>query len=139
VKGFDIRVPANDRARLDWSLAARFDCQAVLPPGLDVVRSVLEEIDVMWLERGAGRLHALFEVEHSTPVYSGLLRFNDILLASPGLGVRFTVVSNDERRSLFTRQLNRSTFRMSRLAEYCTFMEYASVFGWHRRLTQKQA
>lgn len=136
VKGFDIWVPANDRVKLDWSLAGRFDCQGVLPPGLDVVRSILEEIDVMWMERGAGRLHALFEVEHSTPVYSGLLRFNDILLASPGLGARFTVVSNDERRSLFTRQLSRSTFRMSRLAEYCTFMEYASVYNWHRRLQQ---
>ena len=139
VKGFDIWVPANDRAKLDWSLAGRFDCQAVLPPGLSVVKSVLEEIDVMWLERGAGKLHALFEVEHSTPIYSGLLRFNDVLLASPGFGARFTVVSNDERRSLFTRQLSRPTFRMSKLDEYCTFMEYGSVFEWHRRLTQQQS
>ena len=93
---------------------------------------------MIWLERGAGTLHALFEVEYSTPVYSGLLRFNDILLTAPNLRARFSVVSNDERRSLFTRQLNRPTFRMSKLDEYCTFMEYASVYGWHRRLTQQQ-
>jgi len=137
VKGFDIWVPANDRAKLDWSLSMRFDCRAVLPSGLDGVKSVLEEIDVMWIDRGAGKLHALFEVEHSTPIYSGLLRFNDILLTAPNLGARFSVVSNDERRALYTRQLNRPTFRMSKLDEHCNFMEYASVFGWHRRLTHQ--
>jgi type II restriction enzyme len=131
-------VPASDRTRLDWSIAKFFDCRAILPRDLDPVRFALEEIDVMWLERGAGRLHALFEVEYSTPVYSGLLRFNDILLTAPNLGARFSVVSNDERRSLFTRQLNRPTFRMSKLDEHCTFMEYASVYGWHRRLTHQE-
>ncbi len=105
------------------------------PPVLDAVRFVVEEVDVIWLERGSGRVHAMFEVEYSTPVYSGLLRFNDILLTAPNLGARFSVVSNDERRALFTRQMNRPTFRMSKLDACCTFIEYGSVFGWHRRLT----
>jgi hypothetical protein len=93
----------------------------------------------MWIERGAGRLNALFEVEHSTPVYSGLLRFNDVLLVSPQLGARFTVVSNDKRRSLFIRQLRRPTFKFSRLNEYCTFMEYGGVYNWYLRLWQSKA
>lgn len=134
IKGYDIWVPLNDRGKLDWSLTGAFNCCGVLPLGWQAVRDILAEIDVMWIERGAGRLHALFEVEHSTPVYSGLLRFNDVLLVSPQLGARFTVVSNDERRSLFTRQLNRPTFKSSRLDEYCTFLEYASVYNWHQRL-----
>jgi hypothetical protein len=138
VKGFDIYVPPNDRSKLDWSLTEIFDCRATLPFHLDVVHDILAEIDVMWIERGAGRLHALFEVEHSTPVYSGLLRFNDVLLVSPHLGARFSVVSNDKRRSLFTRQLNRPTFKVSRLAEYCTFMEYASVYSWYQRMRQSK-
>ena len=138
IKGYDVWVPSSDRGTLDWSLTSAFYCCAVLPLALDRVRKILEEIDVMWIERGAGRLHALFEVEHSTPVYSGLLRFNDILLTWPQLGARFTVVSNDERRSLFTRQLNRPTFKLSKLDGYCTFMEYASVYSWHRRLRQSQ-
>jgi hypothetical protein len=136
VKGYDIYVPPNDRSKLDWSLTDIFDCRAALPFHLDRVRDILAEIDVMWIERGAGRLHALFEVEHSTPVYSGLLRFNDVLLVSPQLGARFSVVSNDKRRSLFTRQLSRPTFKFSRLDEYCTFLEYASVYNWHQRVRQ---
>jgi type II restriction enzyme len=109
-----------------------------LPNCFNAVRAALEEIDVMWIERGAGRLRALFEVEHSTPIYSGLLRFNDVLLTSPDLGARFTIVSNDERRSLFIRQLNRPTFHVSKLDENCTFMEYASVYNWHLRLSRPQ-
>jgi len=138
VKGYDIYVPPNDRSKLDWSLTDDFDCRAALPIDLNSVQDILAEIDVMWIERGAGRLQALFEVEHSTTVYSGLLRFNDVLLVSPQLGARFSVVSNDKRRSLFTRQLSRPTFRFSRLAEYCTFMEYASVYAWYQRMRQSK-
>jgi hypothetical protein len=136
LKGYDIYVPPNDRSKLDWSLTEAFDCRAVLPFHLNRVHDILAEIDVMWIQRGASRLHSLFEIEHSTPVYSGLLRFNDVLLASPQAGARFTVVSNDKRRSLFTRQLSRPTFKSSRLAEYCTFLEYASVYNWHQRVRQ---
>jgi hypothetical protein len=137
-KGYEIWIPSNDRGKLDWLLADAFDCCAVLPLGFDRVRDILTEIDVIWIERGAGQLQALFEVEHSTPVYSGLLRFNDILLVSPQTRARFTVVSNDQRRSLFTRQLSRPTFKMSRLEEYCTFLEYGSVYSWHQRLRRPQ-
>ena len=66
-------------------------------------------------------LEGLFEVEHSTPVYSGLLRFNDVLLANPKLS-RFTIVSNERRRALFSKQVFRPTFRKSGLAELVSFL-----------------
>jgi hypothetical protein len=134
-KGYEIWIPANNRNRLDWSITRRFDCHATLPYKFASVIHILSEVDVIWIERGAGRLRALFEVEHSTPIYSALLRFNDIHLVSPEINARFSVVSNDERRSLFVRQLKRPTFTMSKLHEICTFIEYADVFGWHRRIT----
>jgi DNA modification methylase len=40
--------------------------------------------------------------------------------------------------ALFVRQLKRPTFTMSKLHEICTFIEYADVFGWHRRITGVQ-
>ena len=106
----------------------------MLPYRFGSVNYILSEIDVIWIERGAGKLRGLFEVEHSTPVYSGLLRFNDIHLVSPEIGARFSVVSNVERRSLFVRQLKRPTFRTSRLDEICTFLDYADVLRWHNRI-----
>ena len=94
---------------------------------------------MVWLDKGSGSLEALFEVEHSTPVYSGLLRFNDVHLVAPKVISRFTIVSNDTRRSLFTRQLNRPAFRASGLSDVCTFLEYVNVFGWFSRLQPQTA
>ena len=133
-KGYDVWIPLNDRSKLDWTLAPRFDCREVLPYDLVAARDSLQEVDVTWIHRGATDLKALFEVEHSSPVYSGLLRFNDIHLVAPSIRPRFSVVANDTRRSLFVRQLRRPTFQVSGLGELCTFLEYADVFGWYNRV-----
>ena len=133
-KGYDIWVPPADRERLDWTIGSRFECHLHLPQNYAEVSRILEEVDVIWLKRGANSLGARFEVEHSTPVYSGLLRLNDVHLVAPTLNPRFSIVSNEDRRDLFVRQLNRPTFRMSGLSERCTFLNYADVYGWYRRL-----
>ena len=137
LKGYDVYVPTADCGRLDWSLVQRFDVCSGVPNGYDEVRSILCEIDVLWIAQGRNRLDALFEVEHSTPVYSGLLRFNDILLAYPNVS-RFTIVSDDTRRGLFSRQLFRPTFRKSGLSEMTSFLEYINVLDWYRRLVGGQ-
>lgn len=136
IKGFEIWIPKNDRVKLDWSLTQKFSCNAEIPFEYRQIEDILSEIDVIWIERGAGRLRALFEVEHSTPIYSGLLRFNDVHLTSPSSKATYSIVSNDDRRSIFVRQLNRPTFAMSKLSENCSFLEYTNVFAWHRRLVK---
>ena len=133
-KGFDIWVPRNDRAKLDWSLTGEFQCCDLLPAGLESIRAVVQEIDVIWMHRGSGKPAALFEVEHSTSIYSGLLRFNDIHLSAPAFQPRFSIVADDVRRDAFVRQLNRPSFLRSGLNELCSFLEYANVFGWYQRL-----
>jgi hypothetical protein len=137
-KGYNVWIPRNDRNRLDWGITAKFECTATIPRGFAEIEDTLSEVDVVWVERDARRLRALFEVEHSTPVYSGLLRFNDVLLTNPSRGTTYSIVSNDDRRSLFVRQLNRPTFKVSRLAESCTFLEYPNVFTWHQRMSKSQ-
>lgn len=133
-KGFDIWIPNSDRAKLDWSITVKYRLANSLPPALDQISEIAEEIDVIWLNRGGDIPAAFYEVEHSTPIYSGLLRFNDVHLMLSNMNLRFGIVSNEERRSLFVRQLNRPTFRTSRLQEMCTFLEYRNVFGWHKRI-----
>jgi type II restriction enzyme len=133
-KGNDVWCPQADRAALDWSLTAAFPLHASLPYRFKTVEPILAEVDVVWMKRGAGGLAALFEVEHTTTIYSGLLRFNDVHLVAPELHARYSVVANEARRSLFVRQVNRPTFQRSGLAEICTFMEYENVLDWHNRL-----
>lgn len=129
-KGYDVWIPFVDRGRLDWNLTKRFSCPKELPKRYSKVIDIIREIDVLWLKRGSSDLKSIFEIEHSTPVYSGLLRFNDLHLVEPNLGARFSIVSNDERRSLFLRQINRPTFTVSRLLEVCNFLEYKDVYNW---------
>lgn len=133
-KGYDVWIPSNDRGKLDWTVAESFTCKDVLPSGFQEIERVVQEIDVIWAPRGSGEPKALFEVEHSTPIYSGLLRFNDVHLLAPRLRSRFSVVANDARRDIFVRQLNRPTFRFSGLSELCTFLDYRDVFSWFSRV-----
>lgn len=132
-KGHDIWLPRGDRGRLDWSIAREFGLAALLSGDRELA-GIASEVDVIWLKRGSGSITALFEVEHSTPIYSGLLRFNDVRIAVPELQARFSIVANDSRRSRFTGQINRPTFKASGLNELCTFLDYANVFEWHSRL-----
>ena len=132
-KGHNVWLPRSDRTRLDRNLTSPFD---LITPSLATqeLQAVASEIDVIWIRRGSGQLTALFEIEHSTPIYSGLLRFNDVRILLPTLPTRFTIVANDSRRSRFTSQLNRPTFRATKLNELCSFLDYANVFEWHKRL-----
>jgi hypothetical protein len=134
VKGHDIWYRQADRAALDWSMTEKFPLHNSLPERFKSIEPILSEVDVVWMRRGAGDLAALYEVEHTTTIYSGLLRFNDVHLVSPQLHPRFSIVSNDVRRALYVRQVNRPTFTKSGLSEICTFMQYENVLDWHNRL-----
>ena len=138
-KGYDIWIPTYDRPQLDWSIAEQFECRRVAPYGYQSVAHIIQEIDVVWLAKGSSELKALFEVEHSTSIYSGLLRFNDVHLVAPELRATFSIVANNVRRNLFVKQLNRPTFRMNGLDEVCTFLDYINVFEWYSRLRPTSA
>ena len=135
IKKYAVYVPEHDSGKLDWTLAEQFALRKSIPAGFDQVHEILSEIDVIWVARGGEAIEGLFEVEHSTTIYSGLLRFNDILLTDPKV-FRFSIVSNETRRSLFSRQLFRPTFRKSGLAELTSFLEYSNVLDWHTRLAK---
>jgi hypothetical protein len=134
-KGYDVFVPPRDVIQLDWKLAIQFEIQDDVPKGFDEAERILREIDVIWMTPGRNEVQGLFEVEHTTTIYSGLLRFNDALLTAPNIS-RFVVVSNESRRSIFARQVFRPTFRRSGLSELASFLDYANVFNWHARCTR---
>ena len=137
-KEYDVWIPRNDRTKLGWASLKPFKIRAELPATYELAMSALEEVDVVWAQRGSNALTAMFEIEHSTPIYSGLLRFNDIHLVSPrDLAPRFTVVAGNERRGLFVKQLNRPTFQASGLHKLCNFMDYSNVYHWLNRITRE--
>ena len=130
--GHAVHVPRADRGLLDSPFMD--DCRlADSPPQGSGFRSPsLDYIDVLWLHSTRNELAAAFEVEHSTPIYSGLLRFNDVHLdlKLPRAGI----VASTERADVFYRQIARRTFRASGLDEVCRFYSYADVYAWYGRL-----
>ena len=114
--GFDVWIAGNDRGRAYASGRLGDGCLTQLgsaaQPALDSVRL----IDVVWLDTTTGQVAAAFEVEHSTSIYSGIVRMLDLALgAAIGTGGTLFLVAPDDRREDVMRQLRRPAF--SRVAE----------------------
>jgi type II restriction enzyme len=112
--GFDVWIAANDRARETPTGQLSDGCLEVLPdavataPGADAIRL----IDVLWLERAEPRVAAAFEVEHTTSIYSGIIRLLDLALGAPGHATRgLFLVAPDDREEEVRAQLARPAFR----------------------------
>lgn len=72
-------------------------------------RGVAEQIDALWL-RGS-TVVAAFEVEDSTPVYSGLARETDLVRAIENIGIRVFIVAPETKVDKVKNEFNRAIFR----------------------------
>lgn len=115
--GFEVHVAVNDRGREYAGGRLGDGCCSELPlvgagPGMDAVRL----IDVLWLRRetsgdGAPGVAAAFEVEHSTSIYSGIVRLLDLALGVPsGAATGLYLVAPDARQEDVRTQLARPAF-----------------------------
>jgi type II restriction enzyme len=111
--GFQVWVAANDRGRAYGGGRLGDGCLEALPealaggPGADAVRL----IDVLWLEGGTGRVAAAFEVEHTTSIYSGIVRLLDLALGAAAESARgLFLVAPDDREEDVRAQLARPAF-----------------------------
>ena len=129
--GFKIWIPRTDRSRISELIQEkeRESLLESLPPNNDIATlSTIEQIDVLWL-RGRWIARA-FEVEHTTAVYSGLLRMADLLALQPNMDIRLHIVAPDERREKVFREMQRPVFSLLErgpLSKSCTFVSYESV------------
>jgi hypothetical protein len=92
----------------------------------DRTRTVMKNIDVIWFRRGTGHPVRFFEIEHSTSVYSGLLRMNDVMIDFP-ITEAFIVGDGEKTQRKFEREIARRTFEQSRLKDVTRFLRYDQV------------
>jgi len=130
-KGFDIWYPLKDRNSLDFSILINSKIEKKLPSYSKEIDDIISEVDIIWLD--STKPISLFEVEHSTPVYSGLLRFNDILLTI-GEVRNFNIVAKYDREDKFSKEINRPTFNRNKLIDKVTFISYENIFNWYYNL-----
>ncbi|MES2136764.1 MAG: type II restriction endonuclease [Pseudomonadota bacterium] len=116
--GYCVWIAANDRGRLHDGIPLGQGCLEHLPPaitsspGADAIRL----IDVLWLNKD-GNVAAAFEVEHSTSIYSGIVRMLDLALSGGELhaAAGLFLVAPDAREQEVRAQLQRPAF--SRVAD----------------------
>lgn len=111
--GFNVWIASNDRSRSFAAGKLGDRCLSELPaaiqesPGADAVRL----IDVLWLDKQTEEVSAAFEVEHTTSIYSGIVRLLDLALGVPAAARRLYLVAPDEREGDVRAQLARPAFR----------------------------
>jgi len=115
--GFDVWVASNDVGRSYAGGRLGDGCVAALPatienePGADAVRL----IDVLWLERASHQVAAAFEVEHTTSIYSGIVRLLDLALGPAEESAQgLFLVAPDGRENDVRAQLARPAFKRVR-------------------------
>ncbi len=133
--GFDVWIASNDRGREHADGFLGDGCLQQWPggngQGLDSVRL----IDVIWLEQGSAQVAAAFEVEHSTSIYSGIVRMLDLALGTQvGATSTLFLVAPDNRRDEVMQQLKRPAFsRVSELGirylPYSQLKEHRETIG----------
>jgi hypothetical protein len=101
----------------------------ILPLNYDeTTLKTIEQIDVLWLKRRS--IVRAFEVEHTTAVYSGILRMADLLALQPNMDIKLHIVAPEYRRDKVFEEIQRPVFSLLEkgpLIEYCTFIPYDSL------------
>lgn len=148
--GCDVHVARNDRGRSFGGESFALHTIAQLPEGdypADVADTV-GLIDVLWLERGSGRIVAAFEVEKSTSIYSGILRMEDLARCLPGGGCHFYLVAPKAREREVVAQMTRPAFQESVSRASLAYVAFDDIhencdalcrFGGHPVVMQKLA
>ncbi|MEU0680165.1 MULTISPECIES: type II restriction endonuclease [Streptomyces] len=115
--GFQVWIAANDRNRQHEGRRLADGCLIKLPPELagGPAGEAISLIDVLWLEP-EGKVAAAFEVEHTTSIYSGIVRMLDLALSGdPDAAHGMYLVAPDAREEEVRAQIRRPAF--SRVAD----------------------
>ncbi len=128
--GMQVWLPRSDRAAVaaEWKGDHSPPLER-LPLNYDeITLKTIEQIDVLWLK---GRsIRRAFEVEHTTSVYSGILRMADLLALQPNMDIRLHIVAPLGRRDKVLQELRRPVFSLLErgpLSESCTYLSYDSL------------
>lgn len=126
MRGHDVWVAFNDRGKSYNGESFASITQDTLPQFAGpVTMQTARAIDVIWFKKKTAQPLCFFEIEHTTSMYSGLLRLNDVKTDYP-IPMAY-IVAPKERKSMFENQIARRTFALSELGEVCQFMDYEKV------------
>lgn len=122
----DVWVPRNDQGK---SYEGNIFKGYVLENFQEMVDVPLyvKNIDVVW--KYGYSIKSAFEIEHSTSVYSGILRLSDLKALAPNSNYPMFIVADRNRRNKVFSELQRPTFNnaLMKLPEVISFLSYDKV------------
>lgn len=122
--GSKVWIPASDQKKIREQY--QFDeFETNFAAGLDTQTRYVENIDVVWKEEF--RIDAAFEIENTTSIYSGLLRFADLSLVAPNTIYPLFIVAPRDKRNRLIEQLKRPTFRHLHMDRKVRYLSYEAV------------
>ncbi len=110
--GYDVWIASNDKNRPYAGGRLADGCRTSLPPVIAAspAAEAIGLIDVLWIASDDS-VAAAFEVEHSTSIYSGVVRMLDLALSDGGTQLRgMFLVAPDAREDEVRAQLRRPAF-----------------------------
>lgn len=111
--GFKVWIANNDKGRAYGDGRLGDGCVTELPAAVQAsgALDMVALIDVLWLNAATGNIGMAFEVEHSTSIYSGIVRMLDLALGVPEHeGAAFFLVAPDAREADVRAQFTRPAF-----------------------------
>lgn len=122
----DVWVPRKDQGRSYEGNTFREHVLREFQSSIDVPKYI-ENIDVVW--KYGYSIKSAFEVEHSTSIYSGILRLSDLRALTPNSIYPLFIVADRERKNKVFSELKRPTFDNPylRLKEVIGFLSYDRV------------
>ncbi len=126
--GYAVWIATNDRGREYNGEPLSHGCLSALPAALLISGGeTVPLIDAVWLDPTTLEVAAAFEVEHSTSIYSGIVRLLDLALGNSQSATKHLfLVAPDNREAEVRAQLSRPAF--SRVAELnMRYVPYSSL------------
>jgi len=104
---FDVWIPRNDQNRI--YKGQRFK-ELVIPEFHETidVPIYIKNIDAVW--KLGYSVKSAFEIEHTTQIYSGILRLSDLRAMAPNSNYPLFIVAEREKKTRVFEQLRRPTF-----------------------------
>lgn len=122
----DVWVPKNDQGKSYEGNVFKNEVLREFQETLDVP-VYIKNIDVVW--KYGYSIKSAFEIEHSTSVYSGILRLSDLKALTPNSVYPLFIVADRSRKNKVFSELKRPTFNNAylHLPEEVAFLSYDKV------------
>jgi hypothetical protein len=123
----DVWVPSNDQGKQYDGNVFRAHVLQEFQQSIDVPPTI-KNIDVVW-KFGPYSIKSAFEIEHSTSVYSGILRLSDLRAETPNSVFPLFIVADRARKQKVLNELMRPTFSSPalRLNEVVKYLSYDDI------------